>query len=91
MASFYHVFLKPNAGVTEEQIKAKMDLALEWYKYSDFNWIVCTTSDAAKWQARLLPFAQPDGILLIMKLDPTSRQGWIAKSFWTWLKENQGR
>lgn len=89
MASLYHIFLKPKDGVTEDAIKAKMDLALEWYKYADFNWVVCTTSDAEKWFTRLRPFADSGGSLLIMRLDSSDRKGWIAKSFWTWLQENE--
>ncbi len=88
MASFIHVFLNPKAGVSEEQIKKKMDLGIDWYKYSEHCWVVKTTSDVNKWQTRLKPLAEPDGTLLILTVDPTKRQGWIAKGFWGWLAKN---
>ena len=88
-AVLYHIFLRPKAGVTEEQVKVQMNLAVDWYKYSDYCWMVKTTSDAAKWQTRLRPLVEPDGTLLIMKIDPTQRQGWIAKGFWEWLKKEK--
>ena len=89
MASFLHVFIKPKSGVTVDMVKAKMNLAVDWYKYSDYCWVVKTTSDAAKWQTRLKPLVEPDGTLLILTIDPTKRQGWIAKGFWDWIKKNE--
>jgi hypothetical protein len=89
--SLFHIFVKPKAGVSEEQVKEKMDLAVDWYKYSDFCWVVKSTSDPAKWQTRLKPLVEPGGTLLIFKIDPTQRQGWIAKSFWEWLKDGDDK
>lgn len=88
-AALYHIFLRPKAGVTTEQVTESMNLALDWYKYSDYCWVVKTTSDAAKWQTRLRPLVEPDGTLLIFKLDPSQRQGWIAKGFWDWLRKSK--
>lgn len=88
MASFLHIYIKPKAGVTQEMVKEKLNLAVDWYKYADYCWVVKTTSDVAKWQTRLKPLVEPDGSLLILAIDPTNRQGWIAKGFWDWLKEN---
>ncbi|AOI64537.1 hypothetical protein WS51_12670 [Burkholderia territorii] len=85
-AKLYHIYIQPKSGVSEETVKAKMNLSIDWYKYSDTCWVVKTTSDAAKWQARLKPLVEPDGSLLILRVDPTDRQGWIAKSFWAWLR-----
>lgn len=88
MASFVHIFIKPKSGVTEEMVKKKMDLSIDWYKYSEYCWIVKTTSSVEKWQTRLKPLVEPGGTLLIMEVDPSKRQGWIAKGFWEWLKKN---
>lgn len=89
MADLYHIFIKPKVGVTEDQVQKKMNLAVDWYKYSEYCWVVKTTSDAAKWQTRLKPLVEPNGTLLILKIDPTKRQGWIAKGFWEWLKNDK--
>lgn len=85
MAELYHIYLEPKEGVAPEDIKKKLDLALDWYKYAENCWIVETTSDANKWQLRLRPLAEPEGSLLIFKLDRTDRQGWMTKDFWDWL------
>ncbi len=88
MATFLHIFIKPKAGVSEEDVKKKMNLSIDWYKYSEFCWVVKTTSDVGKWQTRLKPLVAPGGNLLILTIDPSKRQGWIAKGFWEWLKKN---
>lgn len=89
-AQFLHIFLKPRQGVSEAQIQKKIDLSVDWYKYAEHCYVVKTTSDVAKWQARLKPLVEPSGTLLIMALDVTKRQGWIAQSFWEWLKQARG-
>lgn len=86
-AKFLHIFLKPQPGVQNEKIKEQMDLAVDWYKYADNCWVVKTTSEVEKWQTRLKPLVEPDGVLLILTLEPSKRQGWIGKSFWEWLKK----
>lgn len=88
-SAFFHIFIKPRPGVSETKVTKRMNLALDWYKYSDYGWIVYTTSDAAKWQTRLKPLVEPGGNLLIFKLDSSQRQGWMAKSFWEWLKKER--
>lgn len=89
MASFLHIFIKPKSGITNDMVKEKMNLAVDWYKYADYCWVVKTTSDVAKWQTRLKPLVDPDGSLLILTINPSERQGWISKSFWNWLKKNE--
>lgn len=87
MPKFYHITLIPQAGVSESLIERKMDTAVDWFRYSKFNWIVWTTSDAAKWAERLSELVKPDGTLFICRLDVSDRRGWMDKSFWTWLRK----
>ena len=91
MATFLHVFIKPKVGVTGAQVEETMNKAVDWYRYSDYCWVVKTTSSLSVWQTRLKPLVESDGTLLILKIDPAQRQGWIAKSFWTWLRESQAK
>jgi hypothetical protein len=87
MAYFYHVYLEPKIGITDEEVKAKFDLAIDWYKYDTKCWVVKSSSDIAKWQARLRPLAEPEGTLLIFKIEVEQRQGWMQKSFWEWVRK----
>ena len=86
MATFYHIYFDPKPGVNDQEVKKQFNLALDWYRYEKNCWIVRTSVDAARWQARLRPLVEPEGSLLIFKLDPSQRQGWMPKGFWDWLK-----
>ncbi len=86
MSDFYHIFIKPNKGVTSEQVEEKMNLAVDWFRCTPNVWIVYTTSDADKWLNRLKPFVEPDGSLFICKLDIARRNGWMNNEFWKWIK-----
>lgn len=87
MAALYQIYISPKKGVQQPQVEKKMDLAVDWYRLSDNVWVVETTSDASKWQARLKPLVEPDGFLFICKLDTSDRQGWMPKKYWEWIKE----
>ncbi|SDS81513.1 hypothetical protein SAMN04490182_2470 [Pseudomonas cedrina] len=89
MTSFYHIYLRAKKGVTAAQIEEKINLSLDWYKYAPCCWVVKSTSEVEKWQTRLRPLVDPDGVLLILKIDTSERQGWIAKGFWDWYKKSQ--
>jgi len=88
MVKFLHIFIKPKAEVTEDSVRDQMNLAVDWYKYAENCWIVKTTSEIDTWQIRLKPLVESTGVLLILTLDPTKRQGWIAKGFWEWLQKS---
>ena len=85
-AQYYMVYIKRKKEVTLEQVKETMDLSLDWYRVKEDLWVLYSTSDAEKWYSRLSPHVKDDGFVFICKLDPTDRQGWMAKSFWEWLR-----
>jgi len=86
---FYIVYMHVNPDVTPDDVKKKMDLAVDWFRIDPKVWVVYTTSNAEKWHARLEPLVVPDGNLLINKLDMSDQQGWITERFWEWLKEGR--
>ncbi len=86
MANFYHIFIQPKQGITPDTVKQKMDLAIDWFRYTPNNWIVYTSSDQDKWLSRLRPLVEPDGSLFICKLDISGRNGWMSKEFWDWIR-----
>lgn len=91
MAKFYHIYLDPKSGVTLDQIKSKMDLALDWFKYDSKNWIVYTISDAKALYARLEPLFRDGGSLFICSLDMTDYWGWMSNDMWQWIIKNLKR
>lgn len=91
MNSLYHIYISPKKGISREQIENKMNLAIDWFRYDDNNWIVFTTSDAKKWYSRLEYFAKTGGNLLICKLDPDDYWGLMSEKLWPWLLEKKGK
>ena len=87
--TFYHIYATPKKGESIESIEKKLDLAIDWFKYSKSVWIVYSTSDVSKWMKRLKPLVEPDGRLFICELNISNRNGWMNKSFWDWLKDKK--
>ena len=68
-ANFYMIYIKRSADASYDELKAKMNLARNWYRITDSFWIAYTTSSAEKWYQRLRPFVDDSGSLLICRLD----------------------
>lgn len=88
-AKFYQVYLKPKNGIGAVDIEKKMNLALDWFKYDNSNWILYSNSSIEKLMARLKPLCDPDGRLFICELTIENRNGWMSKDFWAWLKKTR--
>ena len=86
MAAFYHIYITPQTGVTRAKVEEQLNLAKDWFRYHERCYVVETTSDELKWQARLLPLVQPTGHLFICKLDFTHYEGFMNQAFWDWIR-----
>ena len=87
---FLHIYLQPNTGVTDSQVEAKMNLALDWFSYDENVWVVYSTADMTKWKSRLAPIAGDSGRYFVCEADPTKeRVGWMSKSLWKWLGKDR--
>ena len=91
MADFYHVFIQAKEGVTRDKVEEKMNLAIDWFRYTRNVWVLYTTSNEDKWQARLKPLVEPGGSLFICRLDISCRNGWMTPDFWRWIKDKTKR
>lgn len=89
MPLFYHIYISPRQGVTLDQIRKTMDLAVDWCRYDDKNWIVYTTSDAKKWYSRLQKHVRPGGEVFICKFDISDYWGSASKILWDWLEKRK--
>ncbi len=88
-ANFYMIHIVRKKDMTYEQVKEKMDLSNDWYRFRPDLWIVYTTSDEEKWFSRLSPLVKKTGNLFICKLDINSRQGWMDEDFWSWMRREK--
>lgn len=87
MGRFIHIYIRPNKDTTKEELEKKLDLAVDWYRYETGLYVVYTTSTVKKWQERLLDLVKEDGRLFICELQITTKNGWMNKDFWEWLKK----
>jgi len=85
-SDFFMIYIERRSDVTYEQVKEKMNLSNDWYRLRQNLWIAYTTSDEDKWFNRLSDLVKDSGDLFICKLDVNTRQGWMTKKFWSWLR-----
>lgn len=88
-AEFYMLYIKRKPDVIYETVKEKINLSVDWYRINEELWILYTTSNAEKWYSRLSPYVKEGGNIFISKLDVSSRQGWMDKKFWKWLRREK--
>ena len=63
----------------------------DWQHPLESIWAVKTGTSvsAGTLYKRLRPLIDENDSLFIVEITDQDRQGWLAKSFWTWLKENK--
>ena len=88
-AQFLVVYIKRANDVSYEELEKIMNLSQDWYRIQESVWVLYTTSDVDKWFTRLKPTIKESGRLFICKLDPTIKQGWMDKGFWSWLARSK--
>lgn len=59
-----------------------------WWHYIDSSWIIKSSRDANTIANELLPFIETSDNLLVIKIDPTNKQGWLPKDAWDWINRN---
>ena len=86
-AVYYQIYLVPKNGVSKELVDAKINLALDWFRYDNSMWIVYSTADIRTWKARFKSLVEPTGRLFICEIKPENRSGWMNKRFWEWFRK----
>lgn len=89
MADLYHLYLEaPGLSPDDGVLEKKLDLAVDWFRYASNCWLLYSTSSPAKWYERLGPFVRErKGNVLIVRVDPLHRQGWMSKQLWQWIRD----
>jgi hypothetical protein len=89
MADFLHMSIVPHEGVTAEQIEERLNKAIDWMRYRRGLYLLYTRYTPQQWNDSLEDLVKPDGILLVVAVDISKRQGWMTKSFWEWLEKER--
>ena len=88
VAEFYVVYVERLEGVSYDTLKERMNLCRSWYRLNEKMWIIYSTADVDKLYSRFSRLVKEDGSLFICKLDINTRQGWMNKRFWDWIREH---
>lgn len=91
MGRFIHIYIKPGKDTTKEALEQKLNLAVDWYRYETGLYVVYTTSTVEKWQERLLNLVKDDGRMFICELQISTKNGWMNKDFWEWIKKPRNK
>jgi len=83
---YYIVYIQTNPDVSAERLTAAMNLAIDWFRIDQSIWILFTTADKVILNARFEKLVKPHGALFICKLDIKTRNGFIDKRLWEWIK-----
>lgn len=89
MAELLHIFIAPKAGVTRQQVEEKLNLAIDWFRYTEGCYFVYTSKDIKTWDDRLSELVRPTGYVLIMEIDPYEYKGFMPKNLWPWLADKK--
>lgn len=63
----------------------------EWQHPLESTWVVVTDRDENYIYDKLRETMDSNDLLLIFRIVPESRQGWLARSFWEWLQTKSAR
>lgn len=91
MGRFIHIYIKPSKDKTKEALEQKLNLAIDWYRYETGLYVVYTTSTVEKWQERLLNIVRDDGRMFICEFQISTKNGWMNKDFWDWIKKPRAK
>ena len=79
----------PIIGITTDNIKSTMDLALDWFMYDNSNWVVYSNSSVDMLVSRFRPLTKQNGRLFICELNLDSTNGLMDQAFWDWLSKSR--
>jgi len=59
-----------------------------WWHYIESAWIIKTDETVSEISRKLTRYLdEKDDSLLVIKIDPSLRQGWLPKKAWEWIKK----
>jgi hypothetical protein len=79
---FLHISFVFKKDPLVAELEPVFNKAMDWVRYSDTCWIVYTSSDAERWYKRLKPKIGARDNVLIVRIDPSERNGYMPKSVW---------
>jgi hypothetical protein len=61
---------------------------VSWWHHLRFTWLVVTDKGANEVARPIMPLVQEaKGVLLVMEVVPSKRQGWMTPRGWKWIQK----
>jgi len=79
----FHFYDRPKI----DELEKTFDTAFDWLRYTSNCWIVYTARSPQDWYLLLKPHLHPNDHILIYKIDPNVRYGYMPKWVWEWLNK----
>lgn len=65
--------------------------APEWWHFLESTWILFTRETATAWREKIKATLDDNDRLLIVDITQRSRDGWLPKQAWDWLREKEAQ
>jgi len=59
-----------------------------WWHYLESTWIIKTDETPKAWSDKIQTVVDPGDRFLVIDITQQSRQGWLPKSAWEWIKNH---
>lgn len=75
-----------NKGIKNyDALYSAIRLTGKWWHFLDSTWIVQSSFTSQQIYNQLAPHLLKDDNILIIKIDPTDKYGWLPQGGWTWF------
>jgi hypothetical protein len=75
-------------GKDYEQLYSVLKSAPGWWHYLESTWILSTNESVQVWADRIRGAMDTNDNFIVVDITGRSRQGWLPKKAWEWLKNN---
>ena len=85
MYKFLHIGFHFEGTLKIKELEPVFSQVGDWIRYSALSWIVWTDKSPDQVLSILRLYVTPNDQVLVLAIDPTSKQGWMPQWVWTWF------
>lgn len=74
--------------VLPERVDARLSAFGPWFRFNASTWLVATDTSIGELRNALRLTLTDSDSFVVLRVDPTDRQGYAPQDFWQWLDSN---
>lgn len=78
-----------NPGKDYTSLHNTLKTASSWWHYLDSTWLIKTEQPVDYWSEKIRNVTDRNDNFLIVDITHQSRQGWLPKKAWHWIRMNE--